>query len=167
MITMITMAPKLINMEYSSGVWGLEGAPDPAEPDGVDGWGVRGLWGSQSAGADAAAGTAAAGGSGCAVGAWLVSASGCGVACGRAGRPANRRASMLGRRRPGPVPFGAVPFGAVPLGAGGVALAAQVVAVRADGGGLAAGLHQPAAGVTAATRGAARAGEQHAQPGQG
>src|SRR5580693_9940390 len=33
------------------------------------------------------------------------------------------------------------------IGAGGVALATQVVAVRADGGSLAAGLRQPAAGV--------------------
>jgi len=52
-------------------------------------------------------------------------------------------------------------------GAGGVALADQVVAVLADGGGLAPGLPQPAAGVAAAAGGAARAGQQHAQPEQG
>jgi len=38
MITMITIAPKPINMECSSGVWGLNtGVPDPAEPGGR-GW---------------------------------------------------------------------------------------------------------------------------------
>ena len=41
MITMITMAPKLINMGCSSGVWGLkQGVPDPAEPGGLAGPGT-------------------------------------------------------------------------------------------------------------------------------
>src|SRR6185312_7191854 len=46
------------------------------------------------------------------------------------------------------------------VAAGGVALADQVVALLADGGGLAAGLRQPAAGVAAAAGGAASAGQQ-------
>jgi hypothetical protein len=38
MITMITIVPKLMNMRYSSGVWGLKtGVPDPAESGGR-GW---------------------------------------------------------------------------------------------------------------------------------
>jgi glycerol uptake facilitator protein len=53
------------------------------------------------------------------------------------------------------------------VGAGGLALAEQVVAVPADGGGLAAGLGEPAAGLAAAAGGAARAGQQQAQPEQG
>ena len=52
------------------------------------------------------------------------------------------------------------------VGAGGLALAEQVVAVLGDGGGLAAGLGEPAAGLAAAAGGAARAGQQQAQPGQ-
>ena len=52
------------------------------------------------------------------------------------------------------------------VGAGGLALADQVVAVLAGGGGLAAGLGQSAAGLAAAAGGAARAGQQQAQPEQ-
>ena len=52
------------------------------------------------------------------------------------------------------------------VGAGGLALADQVVAVLADGGGLAAGLGESAAGLAAAAGGAARAGQQQAQPEQ-
>ena len=50
--------------------------------------------------------------------------------------------------------------------AGSVALAEQVVAVLADGGGLAAGLGESAAGLAAAAGGPARAGHQQAQPEQ-
>jgi hypothetical protein len=53
------------------------------------------------------------------------------------------------------------------VGAGSVALADQVVAVMADGTGLAAGLPQAAAGLAAAAGGTARAGQQQAQPEQG
>jgi hypothetical protein len=49
----------------------------------------------------------------------------------------------------------------------GVALADHVVTVLADSGGLAAGLLQRAARGPAATGGAARSGQQHAQPEDG
>jgi hypothetical protein len=63
-------------------------------------------------------------------------------------------------------PAGPLPSVAGGVGAGGLALAEQVVAVLADGGGLAAGLGESAAGLAAAAGGAARAGQQQAQPEQ-
>src|ERR1700683_28522 len=53
------------------------------------------------------------------------------------------------------------------VGAGGVALADQVVAVLADGGGLAAGLPQAVAGLAAAAGGAGRGGQQEGQAARG
>jgi hypothetical protein len=67
----------------------------------------------------------------------------------------------------GAVGRGAVTQRAGGVSAGGLALLEQIVAVLADGGGLAARLAESAAGLAAATRGAARAGQQQAQPEQG
>jgi hypothetical protein len=74
MITMITIAPKLMNMGCSSDVWGLmTRVPAPAEPGWMAGPGSRddvGYGVSHSAGAGGLGGTAAAWparGSGCAV----------------------------------------------------------------------------------------------------
>jgi hypothetical protein len=53
------------------------------------------------------------------------------------------------------------------VGAGGIALVEQVVAVLADGGGLAAGVPEPTARLTAAAGGAPRTGQEQGQPEQG
>ena len=80
----------------------------------------------------------------------------------RGSRPAPEQA--LGQAGPAQARIAAVPGDAVVarraggVGTGGVALAAQVVAVLADGGGLAAGLRQPAASVAAAAGGPAPRG---------
>jgi hypothetical protein len=116
MITMITMAPVLINMGCSSGVWGLRSRPPGFRRRGGTCRDDTGYGWVTPAGAEASAGTSAAwsaGGSGCAAGAWLASASG----CGGADRRAYRRSNKLGPRRPGSVSLGAVSLGAVSLGA--------------------------------------------------
>jgi hypothetical protein len=61
----------------------------------------------------------------------------------------------------------AVLLGGRRLRAGGLALVDEVVAFPGDGGGLAAGLFEPAACRAAAAGGAARACQQQAQPGHG
>src|SRR5512140_3466906 len=84
---------------------------------------------------------------------------------GRGGSP--RRAGSAPEQVPLAAPAGrAATQRAGGVGAGGLALAEQVVAVLADGGGLAAGLPESAAGLAAAAGGAARAGQQQAQPDQ-
>src|SRR5450759_1298261 len=85
-----------------------------------------------------------------------------------------RRIGGFWRRWPfGRWPFGRWPFGRWParrarrVSAGGLALVDEVVPSLADSGRLAAGLLEPATRRAAAAGGAARAGQEQAQPEQG